>query len=346
MDAFDPQNDLIDSYLKGELSGKALDDFHQQLNTDSALREDVQFRALLVNGIKNRGAMELKNFIRQRTTQKRVIKISFQTWYYAAAALAILLLGASAVLYFSSGGMNENLDTAVATESTAPNGAIDNAADMNKNNTEEPGSKKSSADSSVANNIYPGTVEAPPDDYLTDKDGADIDYPDAVIIASNIPVQSIRIESELDDAVMMESTAAPVTVKATKNPVAKTSGTVGQSEMAPTQKSNLDSAIKKNRDAIAKNSEVKTTAEKFRLSFVNTQDAKPFVSLDTKDDKTAGSTEVVVYNLPYDNPLIFNLNERYFLKTGEKYYEINIHKAGKQTVTPVTDKEILAALEN
>jgi hypothetical protein len=53
----------------------------------------------------------------------------------------------------------------------------------------------------------------------------------------------------------------------------------------------------------------------------------------------------MVYNLPYDNPQVLNLSDRYFLKAGDRYYEININRTDSQKVKPVTDTQVLAALE-
>lgn len=348
MDAFDPQNDMIDQYLRGELQGKALDDFHSSIEADPALKKDVEFRRLLVSGIQERGAVELKNFLRQRTTQKQILRVSFKAWYYAAAALAVILLAASALLVIRSGKTDASHDVAkISEQENNTNSERWNNADS-ETIAKEPSSDKLDPMNSNGESTGAAASKIPTIENIDPASPTETEYPDAVIIASNIPVQSIRIESALDDVVMMERTNPPIQIRATKPPESKGSGVSG-SEITkdyPVAKASIDSSLKKNKVQIAQNGKNQQVAEKFRLSFINTRDAAPQVSLETKPAGSTTPTEVYVYNLPYDNPLIFTLNDKYYLKTGSYYYEINPKKTGKQTVTPVTDKAVIAALEN
>jgi hypothetical protein len=81
---------------------------------------------------------------------------------------------------------------------------------------------------------------------------------------------------------------------------------------------------------------------KFRLNFYNTQDAKPKIAA----TKSTGSDsyEILVYNLPYDNPIILTYQNKLYLKTGINYYEIDPAISGKQDAKPVTDAAILKVL--
>ena len=81
------------------------------------------------------------------------------------------------------------------------------------------------------------------------------------------------------------------------------------------------------------------------MSFANTEDAIPQVVVNKRSGNEVTLADLMVYNLPYDNPQVLNLSDRYFLKAGDRYYEININRTDSQKVKPVTDTQVLAALE-
>lgn len=54
------QQDLIDSYLRGELSGKDHATFEQQMDADPSFKEEVQFEQFVKNGISQYRKAELK----------------------------------------------------------------------------------------------------------------------------------------------------------------------------------------------------------------------------------------------------------------------------------------------
>ena len=98
MNEFDPKNDLIDKYLKGELSGAALHGFEESLEQDEELRKSLEQRRLVYEVIVQYGRVEMKNFLRKQTTHRRIFSISRKNFYYAAAAIALILLGTTVVM--------------------------------------------------------------------------------------------------------------------------------------------------------------------------------------------------------------------------------------------------------
>ncbi|MBS3914659.1 MAG: hypothetical protein KG003_09170 [Bacteroidetes bacterium] len=330
-------NDLIDKYLRDELEGAELDSFLAKMESDSAFKKDVEFRKILVRGIQEHGAAQLKNFIRQRTTQRKIMTISFNTWYYAAAAVAILLVASTVLLWV--GQKNEMQGTEIAdVKKTEPKEQI--PASGNEPAQVVTGNKSELADSTKsetylaledANNSGSGAVD-------TDRDGvAESDqtnaYPDVVMIASNIPVIPIQIEPATSE-MKIESSSVPQSRK----PVLKR-----EKEATADKNVLVDSGLNWSVETIAKaDSDNETVIPRFNLSFGNTRDAKPQIELLKKSN--SGTNDLMVYNLPYDNPIILNYNNKFYLKTGDKYYEFNLNKAKKQAVAAVTDKNILEAL--
>jgi len=108
MDLDEKDIELIDRYVKGELSGNVLQDFKQRLANDTALAEQVDWHARLVGGIKRQSRKELKAYLQSLDTQaasptqvaeqeKKVVSLTF--WKYAVAAAVALLIAAVFWLY-------------------------------------------------------------------------------------------------------------------------------------------------------------------------------------------------------------------------------------------------------
>jgi hypothetical protein len=338
MEPFDPENDLIDRYLRGELHGKQLDTFMRKLENDPLLKKDVAFRQLLVKGIQEHGAVQLKNYLRTRTTQKRVMLISHRTWYYAAAAVALLLVSSTVVLWY--GQSNKNAGSEMAKQDKVGPETENNGATHAPQAVPEPPSVQQyippilDDSDSMDNGTYAynddreiGTKN------LSENKAEDIysPYPDVVVIASNIPIIPIKVDSELDEQVVMRSSEAGKIV----NPTAK-----DKKSTSARKPVSIDTAMAWDIASSAEMESIEEQTNRFKLSFVNTRDAVPQVQL----SKTNNSNDLTVYNLPYDNPLILSYESKYYLKAGSRYYEINMNQSSKQNVTAVTDAAILSAL--
>jgi hypothetical protein len=88
MDAFNPENELIDKYLRGELQGRELDSFLKTLEHDPILKKDVELQQLMVRGIQERGSAELKRYIKMRSSNKnkriyaKINKLRKSWWHF------------------------------------------------------------------------------------------------------------------------------------------------------------------------------------------------------------------------------------------------------------------------
>lgn len=320
MDAFDPKNDLIDQYLRGELEGAALEDFLRKLQHDTELKQDVEFRRLLAAGIHSYGSHELKKYIRERTNHRRVMRISRRVWFYAAAAIGLILVASVAVIMVNQGKrIGEPASEIASAETTVSENQVDPALAKNKT-------------------VVPGTTETPLNNpgvadtnriAMIEEVQPESEIPEAVTVASNISVIPIRVQPLTKEP---EGTRAPVQVARTRK---------AEDEVVMSQ-GRMDSLMAEHTSSMKP---VYTSGEddaaRFRLSFLETREGQPAVSF-KKGEKA--DNEVTVYNLPYDNPLIFNYQSRYFLKTADKYYEIKTGSIGIQPVKAVTDPALIKAL--
>jgi hypothetical protein len=163
---------------------------------------------------------------------------------------------------------------------------------------------------------------------------------EAVAIAMNIPVIPIRILS----TTAAETMSMPPKQLGTRH--SKTEGSSADQDESPVDsKYMIDSNIARSKADIAAALKTQNTVSQFKLSFANTEDAIPQVVVNKRSGNEVTLADLMVYNLPYDNPQVLNLSDRYFLKAGDRYYEININRTDSQKVKPVTDTQVLAALE-
>lgn len=334
MDAFNPENELIDKYLRGELQGRELDSFLKTLEHDPILKKDVELQLLMVRAIQERGSAELKRYIRMRTTQKRVMRVSHKTWYSAVAALAIILLAAVFILVRQNpASKNESgiamNDTANNAPKLSPAASADDAKNPQGNGmiamTDVPDANQRTEENAAASDAFF-------ENQLQENE--------AVAIAMNIPVIPIRIQS----TTAAETMSMPPKQLGTRH--TKTEGSSADQDESPEDsKYMIDSNIARSKADIAAALKTQNTVSQFKLSFANTEDAIPQVVVNKRSGNEVTLADLMVYNLPYDNPQVLNLSDRYFLKAGDRYYEININRTDSQKVKPVTDTQVLAALE-
>ena len=122
MKDFDDISSTITKYIKGLLTGKELEAFTQQLERDSELREEVEFRKLMIDGIKILGDQRLKKNIErvkrnikdEESDPDEVhvgrLKIKTLNWNIIPSKKRIVWIAASVLLAILSGFLYANLN--------------------------------------------------------------------------------------------------------------------------------------------------------------------------------------------------------------------------------------------
>ncbi len=100
------ENDLVDAYARGELSGEDLDRFKNHYLSSERRREKVMFAEALRDRIENGRAVSLE----QPLTIPVAARRSLPPWALAAAAL--LLLAPAGYLFLANGRLQQELSTA------------------------------------------------------------------------------------------------------------------------------------------------------------------------------------------------------------------------------------------
>lgn len=104
--------ELFDAYLRGELSGKELDDFVRRTQEDSAFKEALDLHVMLARGIEEHRKQELKAYLKSETS-KSFLGNPFgakYTWFAAAviAFFAVVYVGFEYILKDEFAQLQEN----------------------------------------------------------------------------------------------------------------------------------------------------------------------------------------------------------------------------------------------
>jgi hypothetical protein len=94
-------NELFDLYLQGKLQGADLAAFESRLSADKAFAEAFQVHRILVEGIRDHGRQELKNYLKEHGKVHLAGKSARPfNMRYAAAAAIVLVAGIYAAVHF------------------------------------------------------------------------------------------------------------------------------------------------------------------------------------------------------------------------------------------------------
>lgn len=309
---FDPHNDLIDKYLKGELKGEALQLFEEELKQNAELNTTLQERRVVYEAIVHYGGAELKNFIRRQTTHRRILGLSKTNIYYAAAAIALLMLG-SVVIFI-------NL------QKTARLGKFDVATDdktekakENNRNTEG----KTGKDGMAITNDTASLAKHENNVMLNDADS------NAMLIAANVTVVSIDLP-----AVAEETQETATMEKARGEAPAIRSKSLGRMDGKKAVEIDTDSVSLSEPETFNR----LQSSIRMNMNFYNTASGEKWLIY---KNGTSGEPELFLYNLPFDNPLLFVDGNYTYLKAGNEYYPIQLIQGQIQNLKPITDSKLI-----
>ncbi len=312
-----------------------LEAFLQTLREDPVLKEDVEFKRLVVNVIQHRGSAELKNYIRRRTHQAGSLRMSKRIWYYAAASVALILVSLFTVLYLNRNGelkLNPIAKNDAAQEDEKPEGTTQEPIVVLKTRIDSAGNlvqvaeplQIDSASVAAGGPAYPLLPQ------------------DQDIILGSVTIVPIGLDEEI-----MTIESAP----AHKNKRVNAKGKADYSskpEVADKTYSaearKTDSLLNNERDKFAQAPEDDSDPAKFKLVFYMTADNQQVITNGARS--SSNQMEVKLNNVGYSsNPLILNYQNKYYLQTAGQYYEINITPNSQYKPAVVTDPGVIKALE-
>lgn len=312
MNEFDPHIDLIDRYLRGELQGAELEAFMTKLQTDLEFKTAFEQQQKLAAAVYAFGHAEMKQYLRQKTQHRGVFNLSKKTWYFAAASV-MLIAFSSAIIIWKLNQNAENTgiitktqqDTSVSGKRQDP---IVKQESVKQNNT---------ADTTELDNVVINENELPPTIENTDTEyEAVVAEPEPIIIASNVQAVAITLASQTEARKSLKAEASEMKrTRAAEDDVQPESATAGQTAKAK-QSGRTDNA---GSDYLqTEQTAYKKTAMRFSLSFFETPRKTPKVEIQKYNDMYF----VRCYDIVYGNPLVYEWQNRYFLHSGLKIYEL------------------------
>lgn len=354
MNSEDPR---IDLFIDNEISESERMSFLQEMENDVELKSTVFFKQFIIEGIKSEGDEELKEYIRSRV-QDESEENQTNLWLYAVATVTVLLVSYFFIIqYIKTGSIKE------ATEILA----------LNK----QPNSESQGKQNYLPNYIPP-TIQSDSAAIYADSSLALLDENtpqdfDANLGESDIGSAPTISDSKGNTAEGDKSMAPDISngptyqwsfgddSKYVKNVVLVP---IKLTEAFADNESLMEKQPMIAKAKIAANYKSKKEGPSMALDSTNVVDIKPkFLSIITKfnvvfiDTKTPkqsieitdkkGNFTIILSNFSSENPLIYQLNGKYFIELGPKtIYSIPLSSTKIDSPKPITDKAIIKAIQN
>jgi len=337
MNEFDPHTDMIDRYLRGELQGDELQAFMTKLQSDPTFKQQVENQGKIAAAIYSIGYAEMKQYLRQKKIHKGMFRLSSKTWYFAAASVMLIAFSAAIIIWKLNPGLKTEQNSTAETRKAA-----DSSKEQNPEfAATERGVKKVNPDTardteSILQNNEELTAAMESDDAGSKAQAAD---QEPIIIASNVQAVAIVLSNPADAQKSLKTEASEMNrTRAVESDVQHT--TSGQTAKAgkagPAESVSRDY---KQPEQIKS----KRIPMRFSLTFCETPRNKSMLEIDRFNDIYF----VRCFDIVYGNPLVYEWQNRYFLHSGLKTYElknlptVNGQKSPLKETTEVTDPAIL-----
>ena len=337
MNEFDPHIDLIDRYLRGELHGAELEAFMTKLQSDPDFKLQVEQHEKLAAAVYAFGHAQMKRYLQEKTRHRGIFNLSSKTWYFAVASVMLIAFSSAIIIW----KLNQNAEnTGIITKTQQDTSVSGKRQDPIVK--QEPAKQNNTADTAVLDNVVINENELPPTIETTDTEyGAEVAEPEPIIIASNVQAVAITLASQTEARKSLKAEASEMKrTRAAEDDVQPESATTGQTAKAK-QSGRTDNAGSDYMQT--EQTTYKKTAMRFSLSFFETPRETPKVEIQKYNDMYF----VRCYDIVYGNPLVYEWQNRYFLQSGLKIYELlNMPvQNGQNTATAaaqeVTDPGIL-----
>jgi hypothetical protein len=328
------------------------------------LKSTVLFKQFIIEGIRSEGDEELKEYIRSRV-QDESEENQTNLWLYAVATVSVVLVSYFFISqYIKTGSIKEAteilaLDKQSNIESKekqkynqeaylAPIIVDDSTAfyadstlaliDESKQSDDATNLQESKVDLAPSMNDSKGDFEEPDNSIAakTPKNGTyQWSFGDDSKYVKNVVLVPIKLtETVAANESMMDKQPMIARTKIAANYKSKKEASSNEQAMAV----QLDSV------SIA-DSKPKSVASisKFSVVFIDTKTPKQSIEISEKK----GSFTIVLSNFSSENPLIYQLNGKYYIELGPKtIFSIPLYSVKIESPKPITDKAIIKAIQN
>ena len=361
MNSEDPR---IDLFIDNEMSEDERILFLQEMENDAELKSNVLFKQFIIEGIKSEGDEELKEYIRSRV-QDESEENQTNLWLYAVATVSVVLVSYFFIVqYIKTGSIKE------ATEILALNKESNTESKEQQKYNQEAYVAPIIVDDSTA--IYADSTLAVIDESKQSDDVTNLQESDIAAAPTMSDSKGNTAESEksmtpdisngptyqwtyADDSRFVK-TVVLVPIKLTEAVAANESmmdkqPMIARTKIAANYKSKKEassnepatSAQYDSVTVVENKSKSVTNVSKFSVVFIDTKTPKQ--SIEVSDKK--GSYTIILSNFSSENPLIYQLNGKYYIEVGPKtIYSIPLSSSKFDSPKPITDKAIIKAIQN
>lgn len=339
----------IESYLNQQMSEVDAQNFEREAKENPEVWDHIQFQQFMIQGIREEGAAELKDFIANRITEE--VEDDFTSrniWWSVAATLIILAVGLGVTYKFQ--WLDGDAKSVVA-KNDVNQGSEKSALqklEPQLNESDESKSKSATADTFLMPEIIADNeessdamVEAPmnedvyasplKDDARSDR-GRQMDGLD-----KNKEIRSVNVAPFIVSAIELNS-----------NPRSKVAVAESKAENSkPNAKRKMESSILS--DTIAGytgKSRVAQNAEGTKQFLITLSEqsgiTKPQVFM---GGQANGKINLTLWNAGTSDILIFHLADEYYLQLGNDFYYLPLIPGSTANLKPVADRAILEKLK-
>ena len=348
----------IQQYIDNELSDSEKALFETELNSFPEIKEYIEFKKYIIEGIRSEGDEELKEYIRTRV-QDESSENQTNLWLYAVASVTLVLVSYFFIIqYFKTGSIKEASKVLVLNEpifSKQPKIPYKSGLPPVMDSTYY------TMDSAVAMNETQATDEA-------------IDMSDADMTSKGYSIPSVSSENaspepsvDQGDIFVHKSTLIPIKIASSESKLGRIESasstdfedrandkmTLSKKKMPPAasispnkRKENADTVVLLDADITSLagvKTRIKKSTEKVSLVFVQNKSESTAIDITVKNDILV----LKISNLDSDNPLIYSINDKLYLELGPKsIFTIPQNTAKLINPKPITDKAILKAIQD
>ena len=357
----------IESYLNQEMSEVDAQNFEREAKENPEVWNHIQFQQFMIQGIREEGAAELKDFIANRITEE--VEDDFTSrniWWSVAATLIILAVGLGVTYKFQ---WLDGEAKRVVAKNDVNQGSEKSALqklEPQLNESDESKSKSAAADTFLMPEIIADNqesrdamVEAPmnedvyasplKDDKRSDM-GRQMDGLD-----KNKEIGDVNIAPFMVSAIELNS-----------NPRSKVAVAENKAENSkPNAKRKMESSILSDtivgyagKSRVAQNAEGDEISSNGKPAFKKAKSEAPKQFLITLSEQSGitkpqvfmggqanGKINLTLWNAGTSDILIFHLGDEYYLQLGNDFYYLPLIPGSTANLKPVADRAILEKLK-
>ena len=358
----------IEAYLNQEMSEADAQAFEQEAQAIPEVWEHIQFQQFMIQGIREEGAAELKDFIANRMTEEVENDFTSRNIWWSVAATAIILAVGLGVTYKYQ-WLGDEAKSVVA-KTDANQGAEKSALQKL-----EP--QLSESKSAMGNNAFGADSFLMPEIIADNEESSDamVEAP----MKDDVSASQLKDDKRSDMGRQMNEldynkeigavNVAPFVVSAIElnsNPRSKVAVAESKAEISkPKAKRKMESSILSDtiesyagKSRVAQNAEGDDISSNSKPAFKKAKSEAPKQFLITLSEQSGitkpqvfmggqanGKINLTLWNAGTSDILIFHLGDEYYLQLGNDFYYLPLTPGSTANLKPVADRAILEKLK-